>query len=145
MNKLKQRVALVTGVSSGIGRATAELFARSGWRTFGTMRRPAGTLPGVEILPLDVRDVASAEACVNAVLDAAERIDVLVNNAGVALHGALEETSIDEAKELFETNFFGVMRMTQNVLPAMRIFLAGDGILPGQFADICPGDERLFP
>ena len=116
MDNAQQNVALVTGVSSGIGRATAELLESRGWRTFGTMR-PADAPSGVELLRLDVRDAESEESCVKAALDAAGRIDVLVNNAGVALYGALEETSIAEAKALFDTNVFGVMRMTQAMLP----------------------------
>lgn len=87
------------------------------------MRRPTetnGKLKEVEIVSLDVRDDESVRACVGAVLDRAGRIDALVNNAGYALIGFLEETSIEEAKELFETNFFGVLRMARAVLPIMR-------------------------
>ena len=134
MNNAKQRVALVTGVSSGIGRATAQLLAARGWRTFGTMRKPAGDLPGVELLPLDVRDAASVEACVNAVLSTAGRIDVLINNAGVGMRGSLEETSIDEARALFETDFFGVMRVTNAVLPTMRAQRSGQIVTIGSAA-----------
>jgi NAD(P)-dependent dehydrogenase (short-subunit alcohol dehydrogenase family) len=118
---LKNYVALVTGVSSGIGWATAELLAEHGFHVFGTMRRPGENAPsGVEILPLDVRDDASVRSCVDRVLGTAGRIDLLVNNAGVALYGALEEVSIEQARALFETNFFGVLRMTQAALPTMR-------------------------
>lgn len=131
-------VALITGVSSGIGRATAELLAARGWRTFGTMRKPGPAPAGVEVLPLDVRDDASVQACVKAAFDAAARIDVLVNNAGVALHGAVEETSIDEARALFETNLFGVMRMTRAVLPIMREQRAGRIVTIGSVAGFVP-------
>jgi NAD(P)-dependent dehydrogenase (short-subunit alcohol dehydrogenase family) len=118
---LKNHVALVTGVSSGIGRATAELLAEHGIHVFGTMRRLGENAPsGVEILPLDVRDDASVRSCVDRVLGTAGRIDLLVNNAGVALYGALEEVSMEQARALFETNFFGVLRMTNAVLPIMR-------------------------
>src|SRR5713101_6824654 len=116
-------VALVTGVSSGIGRATATLLAVRGFRVFGTMRRPSETngRPGdVEVVPLDVRDEESVRSCLRTVLDQAGRIDALVNNAGYALIGALEETSIEDARDLFETNFFGVLRVTQALLPIMR-------------------------
>lgn len=117
----KNHVALVTGVSSGIGWATAELLAQHGFCMFGTMRRPGENSPsGVEILPLDVRDDASVRSCVNRVLATAGRVDLLVNNAGVALYGALEEVSMEQAGAVFETNFFGVLRMTQAVLPTMR-------------------------
>jgi NAD(P)-dependent dehydrogenase (short-subunit alcohol dehydrogenase family) len=115
-----QPVILITGVSSGIGRATAELFAARRWRAFGTVRKPGSAPAGVELLTLDVRDEAAVQACVNAAMRSGGRIDALVNNAGVALHGAVEETSADEVKALFETNFFGVVRMTRALLPIMR-------------------------
>ena len=134
MDNAQQKVALVTGVSGGIGRATADLLASRGWRTFGTMRQLADAPGGVELLRLDVRDAVSVESCVKAVLVATGRIDVLVNNAGVALYGALEETSIDEAKALFDTNVFGVMRMTQAVLPVMRRQGAGRIVTIGSVA-----------
>ena len=114
------RVALVTGVSSGIGRATALRLAQSGYRTFGTVRSDVGPIPNVELVHLDVRDRDSVEEGVASVFERAGRIDVLVNSAGSALIRAGEETSTDEARDLFETNVFGVMRMTQAVLPAMR-------------------------
>jgi NAD(P)-dependent dehydrogenase (short-subunit alcohol dehydrogenase family) len=118
-----EKTALVTGVSSGIGRATATLLSGRGFRVFGTMRRPnetSGRLGDVELLRLDVRDEESVRACVQTVVDRAGRIDALVNNAGYTLIASLEETSIEEAKEVFETNFFGVLRMNQAVLPIMR-------------------------
>ena len=119
----RDKIALITGVSSGIGRATATLLSGRGFRVFGTMRRlgePEGQLGAVEVIRLDVRDEQSVRSCVQTVLDRAGRIDALVNNAGYALIGSLEETSIEEAKELFETNFFGALRMAQAVLPIMR-------------------------
>ncbi len=115
-------VAIVTGASSGIGRATALRLAAAGHRVFGTARDPArvGPLAGVEVLSLDVRQPDSVGDAVDRVLSAAGRIDVLVNNAGYALLGGAEETSVEQARDLFETNFFGLMRMTSAVLPAMR-------------------------
>src|SRR5215470_17531886 len=109
------RVILITGASSGIGRATAELLAARGHRVFGGVRAPATTrsLAGVELVPLDVRDEASAKACVDEVRSRAGRIDVLINNAGVNLVGAVEETSIRQAQALFDTNVIGVLRMMQ--------------------------------
>ena len=88
-----QNVVLITGASSGIGRATAEVLASRGYRVFGTARDPANVTPitGVELLPLDVRDDASVAACVESVLRQAGRIDVLINNAGYAVVGAVEE------------------------------------------------------
>lgn len=118
-----EKVALVTGVSSGIGRAVAGLLSQRGLRVFGTARgkvEPKGPLEGVEVVSLDVRDEDSVKSCVRTVIDWAGRIDALVNNAGYTLIGSLEETTIEEAKQLFETNFFGVLRMTQAVLPFMR-------------------------
>ncbi|MBV7534140.1 oxidoreductase [Duganella sp. sic0402] len=116
------KIVLVTGVSSGIGRTTAEQFARSGCVVFGTVRRVAAAapLPGVTLIEMDVRDSDSVQRAVAEVHRRAGRIDVLVNNAGVNLTGAVEETSIAEAQLLFETNVFGVMRTIQAVLPHMR-------------------------
>jgi NAD(P)-dependent dehydrogenase (short-subunit alcohol dehydrogenase family) len=116
------RVVLTTGASSGIGRATAELLAGRGHRVFGGVRAPATARPlaGVELVPLNVRDEASVKACVEAVRSRAGRIDVLINNAGVNLVGAVEETSIGQAQALFDTNVIGVLRMIQAVLPRMR-------------------------
>src|SRR5258708_20989463 len=119
----KEKVALVTGVSSGIGRAIAGLLSRHGFRVFGTARGNGGVkkaLENVELVHVDVRDEESVHSCVRTVLDRAGRMDALVNNAGYTLIGSLEETTTEEAKRLFETNFFGVLRMTQAVLRFMR-------------------------
>lgn len=118
-----RRVALITGVSSGIGLATAQKLLERGFDTFGTIRQmshPGKLAAGLEIVRLDVRDAESISAGVQEVLDRAGRIDALINNAGSVLEGALEETGVEEAKDLFETNFFGVLRMCQAVLPIMR-------------------------
>ncbi len=116
------QVILVTGASSGIGRATAQLLAERGHLVLGTSRNIAtvAPIPGVEFLPLDVRSDASVGACVDMVLQRAGRLDVLVNNAGYVLSGAVEEVSPDEALAQFETNFFGAVRMARAVLPIMR-------------------------
>jgi NAD(P)-dependent dehydrogenase (short-subunit alcohol dehydrogenase family) len=122
-NMSQEKVALVTGVSSGIGRAIAGLLSRHGFRVFGTTRGNGGAkraLENVELVHVDVRDEESVHSCVRTVLDRAGRIDALVNNAGYTLIGSLEETTTEEAKRLFETNFFGVLRMTQAVLRFMR-------------------------
>src|SRR3954468_4198387 len=88
-----QKVALVTGVSSGIGEATVRVLARDGYRVFGTVRSSDGIVPaGVERVSLDVRDEASIAAGVASILSRAGRIDALVNNAGVNILGAIEET-----------------------------------------------------
>ncbi|MEX3945870.1 oxidoreductase [Paraburkholderia sp. BR10937] len=115
-------VVVVTGVSSGIGRATAEKFARRGCRVFGTVRSLAKAVPvsGVELVEMDVRDDASVKAGIQSVIERAGRIDVLVNNAGTSLIGAVEETSTAEALSLFDTNVLSILRTTQVVLPHMR-------------------------
>src|SRR5690606_35507590 len=116
------KVVLITGASSGLGRATARLLAERGYRVFGTSRRPPADAPtgGVEPLALDVCADASVAACVQTVLARAGRIDALINNAGYELGGALEEATLEEAQRQFETNFFGAVRMIRAVLPAMR-------------------------
>jgi NAD(P)-dependent dehydrogenase (short-subunit alcohol dehydrogenase family) len=121
------KVVLVTGATSGIGKATAELLAAKGYRVFGTSRDPAGkTGNGFELLRLDVSSDESAQACVNAVAErTGGRIDVLHNNAGTGIIGAAEEVSPDEAMRLFQINFFGVMRMTNASLPLMRAQRSG--------------------
>src|SRR4030095_14615505 len=140
------RVFLITGASPGIGRATAELIAARGYRVFGGVRAPATTRPvaGVELMPLDVRDEASAKACADEVRSRAGRIDVVINNAGVNLVGAVEETSIGQAQALFDTNVIGVLRMIQAVLPDMRRQGAGQisnissilGFMPAPFMGV---------
>jgi NAD(P)-dependent dehydrogenase (short-subunit alcohol dehydrogenase family) len=121
------QVVVVTGVSSGIGRAAAEKFARRGCQVFGTVRDVAKTklLPGVELVEMDVRDDASVQHAIKSIIQQAGRIDVLVNNAGITLVGAVEETAAHEAASLFETNVFGILRTTQAVLPQMRARRAG--------------------
>ncbi|MCY4753082.1 oxidoreductase [Pelomonas aquatica] len=122
-----QNIALVTGASSGIGQATAERLAQAGYKVYGTSRRaaPAGRR-GFEMLPLDVTSDDSVDALVQDLLRREGRIDLLVNNAGfgVAPAGA-EESSLDQARAVFETNFFGLVRMTRAVLPQMRRQQAG--------------------
>ena len=120
--KPRQKVVLITGASTGIGRATAKLLASKGYQVYGGVRSPERVepLPGVELVRVDVRDDASVAAGVDAVLRKAGQIDVLVNNAGYNLVGAVEETSIEQAQSLFDTNVFGVLRMMRAVLPAMR-------------------------
>jgi NAD(P)-dependent dehydrogenase (short-subunit alcohol dehydrogenase family) len=118
----EKKVVIVTGVSSGIGREIAALLSDGGFRVFGTVRQKSETGQSGSAGPiqLDVRDDESVRSAVREVLRQAGRIDALVNNAGSSLGGSLEETTIEEAKLLFETNFFGVMRVSQAVLPFMR-------------------------
>jgi len=118
---IKQKIVLITGVSSGNGKAMAQHFVKHGFTVYGSSRHPDNiALPGVEILALDVRNDTSVKDAVQAVITQAGRLDILVNNAGFALMGGLEETSLDEAKAQFDTNFFGVLRVTNAVLPTMR-------------------------
>ncbi len=115
-------VVLVTGVSSGIGRAAAERFAQRGCRVFGTVRAMAKAQPiaGVQLVEMDVRDEASVQRAVQSIIDSAKRVDVLVNNAGISMLGAVEETSLAEAAALFNTNVLGILRTARAVLPQMR-------------------------
>jgi NAD(P)-dependent dehydrogenase (short-subunit alcohol dehydrogenase family) len=120
--KIKGSIALVTGASSGIGEATAKRLAMAGYKVYGTSRRGAQSgQRSFAMLPLDVTSDESVEAAVKEVIRQEGRIDLLVNNAGfgVAPAGA-EESSIDQAKAIFETNFFGLIRMTRAVVPHMR-------------------------
>jgi NAD(P)-dependent dehydrogenase (short-subunit alcohol dehydrogenase family) len=115
-------VVLITGASSGIGRAIASAFADKGFEVFGTSRNPqrAEPIPGVELIALDVTDAASVTTAVSTVVQRAGRIDVVVNNAGFGVIGAAEESSTAQAQELFDTNFFGLVRVTREVLPHLR-------------------------
>jgi short-subunit dehydrogenase len=116
------KVVVITGVSSGIGRASAEKFAKRGCQVFGTVRNTAKAkpIPGVALIEMDIRDEASVQKGIRAIIAQATCIDVLVNSAGVTLIGSTEETSIDEAQSLLDTNVLGVLRTTQAVLPHMR-------------------------
>jgi len=119
---VKKSIALVTGASSGIGKATAERLAQAGYKVYGTSRRGGQQdRSSFEMLALDVTRDESVAAAVNELLRREGRIDLLVNNAGfgVAPAGA-EESSIEQAHAIFETNFFGIVRMTRAVLPQMR-------------------------
>ncbi len=115
------RVALVTGASSGFGQAIAAQLAAHGFQVFGTSRAPTPDSAGTyDMLPLDVDSETSVQACVQTILGRTGRIDLLVNNAGYAQGGALEENSLEEARAQFDTNVFGVLRVLKAVLPAMR-------------------------
>src|SRR5437867_5629281 len=124
------KVAVVTGSSSGIGLETALLLAENGFKTYATMRNvnkasnildkaQRKNLP-IEVLELDVNSDKSVRQAVEKIVKAEGRIDVLVNNAGYALIGAVEDLSTDEVKEQYETNVFGVFRTIREVLPTMR-------------------------
>jgi NAD(P)-dependent dehydrogenase (short-subunit alcohol dehydrogenase family) len=117
-----QPVALVTGASSGIGRAAALALVNAGFTVVGTSRNPANAAApaGVTFFDLDVASDESVHSLVDQVLERFGRIDVLVNNAGVGAAGAAEESSIGQARDVFDVNVFGVIRMTNAVLPHMR-------------------------
>jgi NAD(P)-dependent dehydrogenase (short-subunit alcohol dehydrogenase family) len=117
-----RQVALVTGATSGIGKATAIALAAAGFEVIGTGRNAARlTAPaGVTYLDLDVTSDESVASAVKQVIDRFGRIDVLVNNAGVGSTGAGEEFSITQTQDIFDINVYGVMRMTKAVLPHMR-------------------------
>jgi NAD(P)-dependent dehydrogenase (short-subunit alcohol dehydrogenase family) len=116
------QVALVTGASSGIGEAAAQALVGAGFTVYGTSRKAVAgeERGGIVFLPLDVTDDASVDSAVHEVLDRSGHIDVLVNNAGFGAAGAAEESSVEQARALFETNLFGAMRMSRAVLPHMR-------------------------
>jgi NAD(P)-dependent dehydrogenase (short-subunit alcohol dehydrogenase family) len=118
------KAVLITGCSSGIGRSTALRLARSGWTVYATARDP-DTLAdvkqaGARTLALDVTDEASMRAAVDTVESAEGAVGVLVNNAGYSQSGAVETVTLDAVRRQFETNVFGVVQLTQMVLPAMR-------------------------
>jgi len=125
-----EKVAVVTGTSSGIGFETALALAREGYYTYATMRNTAKgdklkelsskESLKIDVLELDVDDENSAKTAMKHILDQKQRIDVLVNNAGWVLWGCVEDVSVDEFKTQFETNFFSIIRLIQEVGPTMR-------------------------
>jgi len=142
MNSKGLPVALVTGAAAGIGKATAQALTRAGYQVFGTSRRAAATPPpGIAMLVCDVTDDQSVKRAVEEVVARAGRIDVLVNNAGRSLIGGAEESSVGQAQSLFDVNVFGILRMTNEVLPIMRDQGRGriinissvSGFLPGPY------------
>jgi len=125
-----QKVAVVTGSSSGIGKETALTLAKNNFLTYATMRDPKKgrvlksqadkeKLP-LKIVELDVTKEASVKNAIQSITNESSRIDVLVNNAGYGLMGAFEDLLMDEIKAQFDTNLFGLIRTTQTVLPIMR-------------------------
>lgn len=121
---MPSKAVLITGCSTGIGRATAEHLAEKGWTVYATARRPDSIADlcdkGCRTLALDVTDEASMRAAVDAVVSETGAVGVLVNNAGYGLEGAAEVTPMDEIRRQFETNVFGLIRLCQLALPAMR-------------------------
>jgi len=136
---MTQKVAVVTGSSSGQGYETSLILARNGFHTYATMRKLEGEGPKeiahiaknenlpLEIIQLDVNNDNSVSDAINKIANEKNRIDVVVNNAGYDLMGALEETSVEQIKAQFETNFFGAVRVMQAVIPMMKKH--GEGII----------------
>lgn len=120
--KNSKKIALVTGASSGIGLATAKRLVEEGYQVFGTSRQGKSVSnSGIQMLSLDVTDDASVKAVITEIIAREGRLDLLVNNAGFNLSvGGAEESSIQQAKDLFETNFFGTVRMSLEAIPHMR-------------------------
>jgi short-subunit dehydrogenase len=117
----EQKVALITGASSGIGRSTALLLVERGFRVFGTSRKPRQSKhDSIEMVQLEVCSDTSVTECMLTVVQQVGRIDILINNIGDGIAGAAEETNLDEAKSVFEANFFGTVRMVNAILPIMR-------------------------
>ena len=151
MNKTSDRgqikVALVTGASSGIGKATAERLAKAGYKVYGTSRRgaPVEQTGPFKMLQLDVTSDDSVAAAVNELMKLEGRIDLLVNNAGFSLAPAgAEESSTAQAKSVFDTNFFGTVRMTRAVLPHMRNQKGGRIINIGSIVGFLPAPYMAF-
>jgi len=130
-----RQVALITGCSSGIGYETALMLGRNGFRTFATMRntKKSDSLQeiirkeglDVNIHQLDVNDNESIENTINNIKNETNRIDVLINNAGFGLVGFFEDLTLDEIRDQFETNFFGVLNITKKIIPIMRLQKSG--------------------
>ena len=133
-------IALVTGASSGIGEATAKRLEQAGYKVYGTSRRGATAAQGtIRMLALDVTDDTSVAAAVSELIRLEGRIDLLVNNAGIGIAPAgAEESSIEQAQALFDTNFFGLVRMTRAVVPHMRRQGSGRIINIGSILGVVP-------
>lgn len=132
---MHHQVVLITGCSSGIGYETALMLARNGFHTFATMRNTKKSDSLEEIIKkerldlnireLDVNDDTSIENTINCIKSEANRIDVLINNAGYGLVGFFEDLTLDEIRNQFETNFFGVLNITKKIIPIMRLQKSG--------------------
>ena len=143
--KKPKGTALVTGASRGIGKAIALALASDGWQVTGTCRNPKrlaveDRVPGVRYLPLDLSRRSSVEALIRKV----RGVDLLVNNAGMGSIGPVEEAPVDRVRALFETNFFGALRITQAVLPGMRARRTGAVIFIGSMASEFPRPFTAF-
>ncbi|WP_066717461.1 oxidoreductase [Sphingomonas pituitosa] len=135
------KTAFVTGASSGIGKAAALALSHAGYRVIGTSRKatPGEVRDGIRMLACDVTSDASVAAAVASAHAELGRIDLLVNNAGYAVSGAAEESSIEQVRALFDTNYLGVLRVTNAVLPIMRRQGGGRVLNIGSVMGLIPG------
>jgi len=129
---------LITGASTGFGRVAADLLHQKGYTVYGTSRNPQKYQTDFELLPLDLTNKESIKQTVRTVHEKSDRIDVLINNAGRAMYGPIEEASDENIRELFETNVFGLMAISSEVLPIMRHQRSGRIINVTSLAGIVP-------
>lgn len=124
---MKQNVVVITGASSGMGKAAAELFATKGWLVFGGARHSENipTINNIQALHLDVTSEESVENFMNLIWERTDHVDVLINAVGYGEYGPIEEVPLSAIKTEFSTNFFGAIRMTQAILPSMRTNKSG--------------------
>ena len=133
-DQLRAKVVLITGASSGFGKSCAEFLSAKGYKVYGTSRKPAGGSAPCEMIRMDVNDDASVTQGIRMIVEKEGRIDVVVNNAGFGIAGSVEDTSVEEMKSQFETNYFGVFRVCREVLPVMRRQQSGTIINVGSIA-----------
>ncbi|KQM61906.1 MULTISPECIES: oxidoreductase [unclassified Sphingomonas] len=144
MSSTGKGVAVVTGASSGIGLVTARTLAAAGYKVFGTSRKAVADSPGVTMLVCDVTDENSVTAMIGEVVRQSGRIDLVVNNAGIGLLGAAEESSIAQAQRLFDVNVFGVARVVNAVLPIMRAQKSGRIVNMSSILGLIPAPYNAF-
>ncbi|MBR0134610.1 MAG: SDR family oxidoreductase [Clostridia bacterium] len=138
MKRWNMRIVMITGATSGIGLAMAEIFSGKGDRVYALARRAAALPEGVKFIPCDVTDEEMAKAAVSEVVSREGKVDILVNNAGFGISGAVEFTELEDAKKQFDVNFFGMVNMTKAVLPVMRASGGGRIINMSSVAAVTP-------